>query len=408
LSGDWLDDRLERIEGEWVVYGRFVNAPRPKHGFLRRHAVKLVASVFVTLGIVYTAHSGGLKLVPEGGDFSGVRFTAVAVYVPFLLGVMWFRSVRWRFLLRGIVTVPKRRLFAVTNAGYLAIVILPFRIGEFVRPYLLRTPPEDRAPGRPVLTMTAATSSVVVERVIDGIFLSLVLATALLLVPTIDPLPERVIGLPLSVAHVRFMGFMMLAVFAAALTTILVFYFARDWADRVTHASLGKVSPRLADKIAGTANKVVDGLHVFRRGRDLLGLLVETTAYWACNVVGMWLLAIGCGIVHADGSAITLSETCAVMGLLGCAVLIPGPPGLLGVFQAGVYAGMTMYFPTEVVIGPGAAFVFLLYISQVTMTIVVGLWSLYHEGGARRLRGALGSEMAETPAVDEQPDRAPT
>jgi glycosyltransferase 2 family protein len=376
---------------------RAVTAPRPEHGFLRRHAVKLVASALITLGIVYTADSGGLKLVPEGGDFSDVRFAALAVYAPFVFGMMWFRSVRWRFLLRGIVDVPKRRLFAVTNAGYLAILVLPFRIGELVRPYLLRTPPEMRAPGRPVLTMTATTSSVVVERVIDGTFLSLVLATVLLLVPTIDPLPERVIDLPLSVTHVRFMGFMMLAVFAAALATILVFYFARDWADRVTRASLGRVSPRLADKIAGTANKVVDGLHVFRRGRDLLGLLAETTAYWTCNVVGMWLLAIGCGVVHADGSAITLPETCALLGMLGCTVLIPGPPGLLGVFQAGLYAGMTMYFPTEIVIGPGAAFVFLLYISQVILTTAVGLWGLYHEGGARRLRGAFdGSKMAET------------
>ena len=180
-----------------------MTTPRPKHGFLRRHAVKLVASALITLGMLYMVHSGGLKLVPEGGDFSGVRFAALAVYAPFVLAMMWFRSVRWRFLLRGIVAVPKRRLFDVTNAGYLAILVLPFRIGEFVRPYLLRTPPEERAPGRPVLTMTAATSSVVVERVIDGMFLSLVLATVLLLVPTIDPLPERVIGLPVSVAHVR-------------------------------------------------------------------------------------------------------------------------------------------------------------------------------------------------------------
>ena len=60
----------------------------------------------------------------------------------------------------------------------------------------------------------------------------------------------------------------------------------------------------------------------------------------------MWLLAWGCGVVHADGSAITFGEACALMGMLGCTILIPGPPGLLGVFQAGIYAGMTMYFPT--------------------------------------------------------------
>ena len=57
------------------------------------------------------------------------------------------------------------------------------------------------------------------------------------------------------------------------------------------------------------------------------------------------------------------------MGMLGCTILIPGPPGLLGVFQAGIYAGMTMYFPTHVVTGAGSAFVFLLYAVQLVWTI---------------------------------------
>lgn len=363
---------------------------QPQPGFLRRHAVKLAASAVLTFGIVYMAHTGGLKLVPESGDFTGVRFEFLALYAPLVLGVFYFRSVRWRFLLRTIAPhIPKKRLFAVTNAGYLAIIVLPFRIGEFVRPYLIRTPPEERVGGRPELTMTSATSSVIAERVIDGLYLSVVLAIVLIAVPTIHPLPDRVVGLPLSVSHVRMMGFAMLGVFSIALTTILVFYFARTWAERITRAVIGKVSPRLADKLAGIAIKLADGLHVFRHGRDLLGFLAETTAYWALNAFGMWILALGCGIAHADGSAITFPEACALLGMLGCTVLIPGPPGLLGVFQAGVYAGMTMYFPTAIVTGPGAAYVFLLYAAQVSLTAIVGIWGFVHEGGTRKLRGAL-------------------
>jgi uncharacterized membrane protein YbhN (UPF0104 family) len=98
--------------------------------------------------------------------------------------------------------------------------------------------------------------------------------------------------------------------------------------------------------------------------------LLETTGYWALNVFGMWLLAWGCGVVHADGTAITIPESCALMGMLGVTILIPGPPGLLGVFQAGIYAGMTMYYPTEVVIGQGAAYVFLLYVIQASWQLL--------------------------------------
>ena len=362
--------------------------------FVRRHAVKLVASALITAGVVWTLHRGGLKLVPDGGDFSTVRWWALLVYVPLLLGMTWFRSVRWRFLLRSIVDVPKIRVLAVSCVGFCAILLLPFRLGELARPYLLRTRKDERKDGARALTMTAATSSIVAERVIDGLFLSIVLAIVLVAVPTVHPLPDKVVGLDISVASVRWAGFAMLGLFSAALATIAIFYFARGWAHRTTLLVIGKISPRVAEKLAGVAEKLADGLHVFGRGRDALGFAVETAAYWTLNALGMWVLAMGCGVAHADGSAITFPEACALMGMLGCTIMIPGPPGLLGVFQVGIYAGMTMYFPTSVVIGPGAAYVFLMYSTQVLAHLATGAIALGYVGGARRLRGAIDEEPA--------------
>jgi uncharacterized membrane protein YbhN (UPF0104 family) len=186
----------------------------------------------------------------------------------------------------------------------------------------------------------------------------------------------------------------MVGFFTAALVTIAVFYFARGWAHRATRAVIGRISTKLADRLTGLADKLAHGLHVFGRGRDALAFLVETAAYWTCNALGMWVLAIGCGIVHADGTSITFPESCALMGMLGCTIMIPGPPGLLGVFQAGIYAGMTMYFPTSIVIGAGAAYVFLMYITQLVWHLGSGAWGLWHEGGARRLRGSLDERVA--------------
>src|SRR5215475_4427056 len=150
-----------------------LTGPR-RPGFLRRHAGKLAASAAITAGVIYTVHKGGLKLIPERGDFGAVRWWAVPLYLALVLAMTWFRSVRWRFLLRSIIEVPKLRLFAVSCAGLAAILLLPFRIGELARPYLLRTRPEERRAGAPVLTMTAATGSMVAERVIDGVILSAV------------------------------------------------------------------------------------------------------------------------------------------------------------------------------------------------------------------------------------------
>jgi hypothetical protein len=104
------------------------------------------------------------------------------------------------------------------------------------------------------------------------------------------------------------------------------------------------------------------------------------------NALGMWMLLWGCGVVHADGSPPTFGEACALMGMLGCTIVIPGPPGMLGVFQAGIYAAMTMYYPTHVVTGPGAAYVFLLYATQVLFQLTAAALAL---GFERRTRGAL-------------------
>ncbi len=391
-----------------VLYGRtLVDSARtdkaPPQGFFRRHALKLGASFFITAGIVFTIRKGGLKFVPEGGDFQHVRPWTVLVYVLSLFAVAWFRSVRWRFLLRSIAEVPRRRLFAVSMVGFAAILLLPFRIGEMVRPYMIRTAPGERErlldgrPGRPI-TLTAATSSVVAERIVDGLYLSVVLVLSLIFVPTIVPLPERVVGLPVSVHDVRMSGYAMFGLFLVAFTTIAVFYFARAWAHRATLAVIGKVSMKLAERLALMAEQLAEGLHVFGRGRDAFGFFLETTIYWAANVGGMWLLAWGCGVTHADGSAPTFGEACALMGMLGCAILIPGPPGMLGVFQAGIYAGMTMFYPTNIVLGAGAAYVFLMYASQCVLQVLLGGAGLALERGA--LRALEEAEGVPATSVD--------
>jgi hypothetical protein len=347
--------------------------------FLRRHATKLAASAIITVCLVYALQSGGLKVWPQGVSFAQVHLWAILVYAGAIAAMSYFRAVRWRYLLRAVVDIPKRRLLAVSLIGFMAILILPFRIGEFVRPYMLRSPAKKSAGGQtttPEVSMSMATASVIAERVTDALYLSIVLAIALLLVPTIEPMPDRVVGIPISVRQVRMGGFTMLGVSSVAFAVIAIFYFARSWAHRATLAVFGMVSRPLGEKLAGIAEQLADGLHFLGRPRDALPFFVETSLYWGLNVVGMWLLARWSGIVHSDGSPATFGEACALMGMLGVTILIPGPPGLLGVFQAGVYAGMTMYYPTEVVIGPGAAYVFVLYAVTVVWTLAAGGASL--------------------------------
>lgn len=366
-------------------------------GFFRKNAAKLVASFVITAGILFTLQKGGLTLWPRAEAFQHVRWVSIPAYLV-TVGIMsYFRAVRWRFLLRSFADVPRKRVLAVSWIGFAAILLMPFRLGEMVRPYMLRE--------KGKLSVTTATGTVVAERVVDGLYLSILLAAALVFVPTIEPLPANVVGLPISVAQVRASGFVMLGIFTAAFATIAVFYFAREWANRMTLAVFGLVSRKLGEKLAGTAEKLANGLHFLGRGRDAGGFLVETTLYWGLNAFGMWLLAWGCGVVHADGSPPTFGEACALMGMLGCTILIPGPPGLLGVFQAGIYAGMTMYYPESVVTQSGAAYVLLMYLVQLVWTIGAASFFLVFD---RKAMKALTATPMMTSEAPEPSDEAPS
>ena len=310
----------------WV---RRASTARPQ-GFLRRHAVKLGASFLITFGIVYTVHKGGLKLVPEGGDFEHVRPWTVPAYVATLGVVAWFRSVRWRFLLRSIADVPKKRLFAVSCIGFAAILLLPFRIGEFVRPYMIRTRP-GRAQGAGAAADLAHGGDEHGRRRAHHrrpLPERRPRPRARLACRRSCPFPDRVVGLPVTVAHVRMSGYAMFGLFTVAFATVAVFYFARSWAHRTTLAVVGKVSIRLAETLAGMAEKFADGLHVFGRGRDAFGFLAETTLL--LDGQRPRDVAPRVGVRRRARRRLRRrrsARACALMGMLGCAILIPGPAG---------------------------------------------------------------------------------
>ena len=169
--------------------------PVAQHGFLRRNANKLVLSAIITACLLWGLHKSGLKMLPGWSSFAGINWWTVPGYALTLVVVHYFRAVRWRFLLGAIATVPRKRLITVSWVSFAAILLMPLCLGEFVRPLLIRQ--------KGKLTMSAATGTVVVERVVDGLYLSSILALALFLVPTVHPLPDKVVGLDISVAAVR-------------------------------------------------------------------------------------------------------------------------------------------------------------------------------------------------------------
>jgi hypothetical protein len=164
--------------------------------------------------------------------------------------------------------------------------------------------------------------------------------------------------LKIPVAAIPAAGYLTLVVFICAFVAMAIFYFARSFAQRLVHATVGLVSDKLAHKIAAIVGGLADGLHFLADRRHGMAFIGETLVYWSLNALGMWVLGIGCGLPMSFGHA------CAVMGVLAVGILVPAGPGLFGAFQAATYGALAMFFVPGMVTTKGAAYVFLLYMVQ--------------------------------------------
>lgn len=347
-------------------------------GFLRRHAVKLLVSILIGGGLAILLVRGGLPLVPKREAFAALLPWTVPAYVASLVVVHLFRAARWRHLLRPIGHVSTARVLAVSWIAFAAIVLSVFRSGEVVRPILISR----RGPVR----LWEATGTIGAERVIDGLVLSLVLFASLRLSTPLDPLPDHVGDLPVPAAAVPGAAYTVLAIFGGAFAMMALFFWRRDLARRLIHALLDPVSRSLADRAASIIERIADGLRFLPSPGHLLPFLLETLAYWATNALGVWLLAWGCGLRGA-----TFAEACVIMGCVGIGILVPAGPGYFGAFQLSAYMALAMFFPEGSIKGAGAAFVFLLYTTQLAWHVVAAGIGFAIDPSALRA-GALAEE----------------
>ena len=327
----------------------------------RRWRVRLLVSIVVAVAFLLFMQRGGVPVLPDRDSFKFVRWWTVPTYFASLLIVHWFRAWRWNYLLRPVAKISTARMIAYAWIGFFAIMMLPLRMGEVVRPILLRR--EGRISG------SAALGTIAAERVLDGLFVALLLAATLWFVPRL-PLHGVVFG-GFPVEQVVHYGYLTVAVFSAALAVLAFFLAARSLAERLTAAIVGVVSERLATRLSRMVGDLADGLRSLPDPSLMGPFLLQTAVYWTVNALGMWLLGYGCGLPMSPAQGF------AVMGVLAMGILLPAGPGLFGPFQYSIYLALRMFYPESEVLSKGSVYVFLMYACQFSFTTIMGLGSLW-------------------------------
>jgi hypothetical protein len=295
---------------------------------------------------------------------------AVGVLLTMLTYV--FRAWRWQLLLAPIGQARFRTAFRTTVIGFTATFLLPARVGEVLRPYLLARQEGFKA--------TATFATIIIERLLD-------LTTVLLLFALALPVAGVDVGPQIKWAGVT--------AATAALSGLAILCLLAGHPERLGRwtARLARVLPaRVASAAAHMVTAFAQGLAVLRSPAQLLMAAAWSLPLWLTIAVTILVCS------RAFDLTFSFSGTFLVMGALAVGVSLPTPGGAGGFHAAYLYAVTGFFGANEDV--AGAAAIVLHAVSFVPVTIV-GLFFMWQDG--LTLAGIRG--MGMSPTGDAVPGR---
>ncbi|MDJ0765497.1 MAG: lysylphosphatidylglycerol synthase transmembrane domain-containing protein [Myxococcota bacterium] len=321
---------------------------------MRKVGVRLALSLCIAVVLVHWLTDQGLHVLPSWRAIrEAAVWWAVPAYVLLFFAFHVLRAWRWTYLLRPFANVPAQVMCSVAFIGFVAIQIMPLRTGEVARPYLL-----DRYTGA---SKSALFGTIAIERIVDGLLVSLSLTAALMALPS-DQTP-----------YVWGLKTIPLIVFSGALLLLIAFYRSPARISALLNRVVGFFSQRLARFSVGVLERFHAGLAALPKRRNFIAYVAISSLYWAINAVSFWVLAIGCGL------SLSFAGAMAGMGCLAVGILLPAGPGYFGNFQVAVLAALDMYTPQTTSTHGIAVFIFLLYLLQTGLAILfgaAGAWGL--------------------------------
>ncbi len=292
--------------------------------------------------------------------WSPANVTPLLHYGLLWLGVLLLRSVRWLCLL----PVQQRRHSIVATltalVGHGALCVLPFRLGELVRPTLWSR--FTRAP----LAQVAAT--VFAERLLDGVALSAALLGALCVT---RPAASTVSKFGVSYEALRHSAVLASGGFLLLLLLLLWARQARVWLEQRLQRHVRGRWPELTSRVSAILRELGEGLAFLGSGGRLAAFLLLTAGYWSLNALALQTLLHDVGFESAQ-----FAQAVVAMGIVGLGLLAPTVPGFLGAFQLSLYVALAVCFGAAGATPQATRLVTLAHAVQVGLTATIGLVSV--------------------------------
>ena len=308
-----------------------------------RNSIKILVSVTLSLLAGYMAFRG-VHLKELLASLRQVDLMGVVLIMILIVTAQMVRSLRWGLLLEPIEPLSQRLLLPITCIGFLFIWILPARLGEVARPYLLGQNSE--------VGLSAAVGSIVLERLIDAGVLVILMGICL---PAVQ-LP----GWVLSSLQAFF--------FVLIACGLLLLLGAISRFQGMFLQILSRVAPEALVKfVERLFETFYTGMQAVASVRRLLSIVILSLVIWGVTAIAYMVLFGSMGLQLGWLAAVT------VLVLTCVGISLPSAPGFIGNFHYACMVALTLF---GVVKETALAFAILAHFLTLAVLVLMGVYCL--------------------------------
>ena len=306
----------------------------------------------------------GVPLADLADALSKADYRWLLLALPFYLVGYYSRATRVSQLLHPIKAVPSRRVLPPLVIGFLFNNVAPGRLGEFVFAYLLGK--------REGTSGTATFAVIVLSRILDGItILAFFLFGLFAFLPFgspegAAPLPHQDLLGKIYLAGI--LGAILFGLVSAACFVLIAW---RDLALRVVDKMLVLFPPRFSNAGKAALEKFIGGLSILKDPGGLFRIFLFNFVPWGLELFTYYFVG------RAFGLDLTMRQAALAMGMTNLAMIVPGGPGGIGLFEKG---GMVVIGLLGIDKALGLAYILVVHAVVLLPINVWGAYFLWHEG----------------------------
>jgi hypothetical protein len=314
-----------------------------KRGVKLKFFLGIVSSAFfLALALRNVSFAELFKALAQANYF----FLIPSLILTFL--VYGCRAIRWHYMLIPIKPVKISRLFNITVIGFMVNNILPIRIGELARAYILGK--------RESLSKSLAFATIIIERLLDGLTILSFLIPIVLLFSFPRWLKQT--------------GIVFLILYLGVIVFLFLLNFFSQKLIQIFEKLIAPFSPWFAKRFGRMLMSFCEGLKIFKTKKQVFWICCFSYFIW----VGYSLILMA--FLYAFHINVPFYAPFLLLVIMATGVAIPSSPGFIGTLQFFCVTGLALFgVPKSEALGFSIVF----HASQYIPVTLLGFFFMWKE-----------------------------